>query len=65
MIIICKGIKKQGRIEPCKFVYDGNWGDDELIEHEKYHQDQTFSFWLGFDTPQLFGTFSGRDGKRK
>lgn len=66
MIIVCKGIKKNGKIELCKFLYNGNWGDDELIEHEKFHNNSdSLSFWLGFDTTQSLGRYSGRDGKRE
>ena len=38
----------------------------ELVEHENYHKKsrKTFILGLGFDVPQTFGTFSGRDGKR-
>jgi len=66
LIIICKGIQKNHRFEKCTFLYDGNWGDKELVEHQKYHkslEDENYS-WLGFDAPQSFGNFSGRDGKR-
>jgi len=48
------------------FLCDGNWGDKELVEHQKYHEsleDENYS-WLGFDATQSFGNFSGRDGKR-
>ena len=64
MIIVCKGAKKDGRVEPCKFLYVGNWGDDELIKHQKYHELGPSVFWLGFDTTQFIGKYSGRDGKR-
>ena len=66
MIIICRGIQKNHRFEKCNFFCDGNWGDKELLEHQKYHkslEDENYS-WLGFDVPQSFGNFSGRDGKR-
>lgn len=66
MIISCKGTKKNHHVKTCSFLYDGKWGDLELIEHEKFHksfQDET-SFWLGFETSQPFGNMSGRDGKR-
>ncbi len=66
MIMICKGIQKDHRFEKCTFLYDGNWGDVELVEHQKYHKslkDQNY-FWLGFDISQSLGSFSGRDGKR-
>ncbi len=66
MIIICKGVQKNNRFEKCDFSYEGKWGDNELVVHQQYHE----SFegkqycWLGFDSPQFFGKFSGRDGKR-
>jgi len=66
LIIICKGVQKNNRFEKCSFLYSGNWGDDALIEHQKYHQfleNENYS-WLGFDVPQSFGNFSARDGKR-
>jgi len=66
MIIICRGIQKNHRFEKCNFFCDGNWGDKELLEHQKYHkslEDENYS-WLGFDASQPFGNFSGRDGKR-
>ena len=67
MIIICKGIKKNGKLEQCKFLYDGDWGDDELSEHEKFHNEYPDSsiHWLGFDATQSLGKYSGRDGKRE
>ena len=66
MIIICKGIQKSSGLEKCDFLYDGDWGDQELIEHEKFHKslESSEDSWLGFDAPQSFGKFSGRDGKR-
>ena len=66
MIIICKGIQKNQRFEKCVFLHDGKWGDLELTEHQKYHkslEDENYS-WLGFDTSQYIGKFTGRDGKR-
>lgn len=42
----------------------GNWGDDELIKHQKSHELNQSAFWLGFDTTQFIGKYSGRDGKR-
>jgi len=66
LIIICKGIEKNHRFEKCMFLCDCNWGDKELVKHQKYHkslEDENYS-WLGFDIPQSFGNFSGRDGKR-
>ena len=66
LLIICKGTKKGSELKKCDFLYDGNWGDDQLQEHQKFHESQlkNTSCWLGFDAPQSFGTFSGRDGKR-
>jgi hypothetical protein len=65
LIITCKGIKKNGQIEKCSFLYDGNWGDSELINHQSFHESQNKnSFWLGYDTSLSFGKFSGRDGKQ-
>ncbi len=66
LIINCKGIKKKGEVEKCQFLYDGNWGDDEVVKHQSFHeslQDKN-SFWLGFGTSLSFGKFSGRDGKK-
>ena len=66
MIILCKGIQKNHRFEKCKFIHDGNWGDVILIEHQSFHkslENEHYS-WLGFDTSQPIGKFSGRDGKR-
>ncbi len=66
MIITCKGIQKNHRFKKCTFLYDGNWEDVELIEHQKYHEsfeDENYS-WLGFTISQSSGKFSGRDGKR-
>ncbi len=66
MIIICKGNKKNNQLQKCLFIHDGDWGDPELIEHEKFHksfENENYS-WLGFDAPQTLGKFSGRDGKR-
>ena len=66
MIISCRGVQKNHHVTSCTFLYDGNWGDLKLIEHEKFHKslrDGT-GFWLGFEVSQPFGTISGRDGKR-
>ncbi len=65
MIITCKGIKKNGVIEKCQFLHDGNWGDDELNQHQIFHEsiNDDNLFWLGFDTLLSFGKYSGRDGK--
>lgn len=65
-MIICKGARKINKVEKCNFLYDGTWGDEQLVEHQKQHQlleDENY-LWLGFDTPQSFGNYSGRDGKR-
>lgn len=66
MIITCKGTKTKGRVEKCVFLYDGDWGDDKLIEHQALHESllDDNSFWLGFDSSLSFGKFSGRDGKQ-
>ena len=65
-MIVCKGVKKNGILESCRFIYDGKWGDIELIEHQKFHNNgHNSAFWLGFDTLQPFGKYSGRDGKRE
>ncbi len=66
MIIICKGIQKNSRLEKCPFLCDANWGDAVLVEHQNYHKslENVHYLWLGFDIPQSFGNFSGRDGKR-
>jgi hypothetical protein len=65
LIITCKGTKKNGHIEKCSFLYEGNWGDDELTQHQLFHEsiENKMSFWLGFDSSLSFGKFSGRDGK--
>jgi len=66
LIIVCKGTKRNNRFEPCNFLYVGNWGDDKLREHEAFHASFNPSvFWLGFETTQVIGQYSGRDGKRK
>ena len=65
MLITCKGIQKNGIHEKCPFIHDGEWGDSELTEHQNFHnsqESQNYS-WLGFDTSQPIGKFSGRDGK--
>jgi len=63
---VCKGTKRNNQFEPCSFLYVGNWGDDELKEHEAFHDSFTPPvFWLGFETTQVIGQYSGRDGKRK
>jgi len=47
-------------------MYDGNWGDDEIVKHQLFHESlkNENSFWLGFTTSLSFGKFSGRDGKK-
>ncbi|MFQ5441088.1 MAG: hypothetical protein ACE5DL_06460 [Nitrosopumilaceae archaeon] len=62
---MCKGTKKNHRVEKCSFLYYGNWGDKEVISHQKLHEstENKNSFWLGFDISLPFGKFSGRDGK--
>ena len=66
MIITCKGIQKNGQIEKCQFLHDGNWGDEKLVEHQLFHKsfENNNLFWLGFETQLSFGKFSGRDGKQ-
>ena len=66
MIITCKGIKNKGHVEKCPFLYDGDWGDDQLIQHQLFHEslESKNLFWLGFDIYRSFGKFSGRDGKQ-
>lgn len=66
LIITCKGTKTKGRVKKCAFLYDGDWGDDKLIEHQAFHESllDDNSFWLGFDSSLSFGKFSGRDGKQ-
>ena len=65
LIITCKGSKKDGILKKCQFLHDGNWGDNEMIEHQLFHESlqNKNSFWLGFDTVLSYGKFSGRDGK--
>ena len=66
LIIICKGVRKTNKVEKCSFIYSGTWGDAQLVEHQKQHkllESDSYS-WLGFDTTQSLGNFSGRDGKR-
>jgi len=65
-MIVCRGAKIFHKVEKCNFLFAGNWGDPELIEHQKLHQsleNENYS-WLGFDSSQTFGKFSQRDGKR-
>ena len=65
LIITCKGIKKNGKLEKCSFLHSGDWGDEEILTHQIYHETlkNKNSFWLGFDISLSFGKFSGRDGK--
>lgn len=65
-MIICKGVKKTNKVEKCNFLYNGTWGDTQLVEHQKYHQllENANYLWMGFDVLQSFGNYSGRDGKR-
>jgi len=65
LIISCKGIKNGRTVEKCSFLYDGNWGDETLIIHQKFHESNLSknTFWLGFDSYLPFGKFSERDGK--
>ena len=66
MIITCKGTKNDGKVEKCPFLYNGNWGDDALVNHQLSHESlkSKNSSWLGFDTSLYFGKLSGRDGKQ-
>lgn len=66
LIITCKGTKKKGLVEKCQFMYNGNWGDDEVVKHQLFHESlqNKNSFWLGFANSLSFGKFSGRDGKK-
>jgi len=67
LIVVCKGARKNNKLEKCEFIHTGSWDDVRLVEHAKYHltlEDHTY-FWLGFDVPQSLGNYSGRDGKRK
>lgn len=59
-------MKKNGLIDKCHFLYDGKWGDDELVQHQLFHEglQNDHSFWLGFESSLSFGKFSGRDGKK-
>jgi hypothetical protein len=66
LIITCKGSKKNGILEKCLFLHYGNWGDDEIVDHQIFHESlqNKNCFWLGFDTLLSFGKLSGRDGKQ-
>ncbi|MGY5149253.1 MAG: hypothetical protein ACW9W3_04245 [Candidatus Nitrosopumilus sp. bin_68KS] len=66
LIIKCKGVIIHQKSETCEFIHAGNWGDSELIEHQKFHKslENADYNWLGFDASHPFGKFSGRDGKR-
>ena len=65
MIIMCKGMKSSLCVVNCNFLHNGDWGDSELIEHEKFHQSQEKNelTWLGFEVVQSIGKHSGLDGK--
>ena len=58
-------MKSNLSIVKCTFLHDGNWGDSELVEHQKFHKSQENSnlTWLGFEVIQSIGRYSGRDGK--
>ncbi|MCE9653038.1 MAG: hypothetical protein K8Q89_08310 [Nitrosarchaeum sp.] len=65
-MIICKGARKFNKLEKCDFQFSGNWGEQELVEHQNLHkslENENYS-WLGFDISQSFGIYSERDGKR-
>lgn len=66
LIIICKGSKRNHLLEKCNFIHIGNWGDVELINHQRYHQslESIRCYWLGFDSNLRIGQYSGRNGKR-
>gem|GEM_PF-812980 len=66
LIITCRGITRGGKVEPCSFLHEGNWGDEELNKHQFFHESSLDSntFWLGFDCLLPFGKFSNRDGKQ-
>jgi len=52
-------------VEKCAFLYEGDWGDGKLIEHQAFHESLSDdNFWLGFDSSLSYGKFSGRDGKQ-
>jgi len=65
LIIKCKGIKKNQKIETCEFIYAGNWGDSELVNHQKFHKslENNNYLWFGFDVCLTFGKFEEHDGK--
>lgn len=65
-MIVCKGFKKNGREYSCNFIFGGEWGSPELINHQKHHEsfeDGKSYFWLGFETKGTFSKITGRDGK--
>ena len=65
-MIVCKGFKKNGTWNSCNFIFEGEWGSNELIQHEKYHkalEDGISYFWLGFEVKHSFSKLSKRDGK--
>ena len=66
VIITCKGTKSKNKIKKCSFMYEGSWGDEDIVSHQKLHEsnENETVFWLGFDTSLPFGKYSGRDGKK-
>jgi len=65
-MIVCKGYKKDGKQHHCNFIFWGNWGSNELINHQKLHEnkeDGISYFWLGFEIKRTYDKRSGRDGK--
>ena len=62
---MCKGMKSSMGVVKCSFLHGGDWGDPELVEHQKYHllQEKNDHVWLGFEAVQSIGKYSGRDGK--
>ena len=64
-MIVCKGFKKNGIFHNCNFIFEGEWGSEELLRHQKYHEshiDPSY-FWLGFEVKRSFSKLSKRDGK--
>lgn len=57
-IIYCKGRYSARGRTPCDFEHFGNWGDKELIEHQKEEEakDTKKEWWIGFDTDKKFET---------
>ena len=54
--IICKGRYSLNGMIPCDFEHIGEWGDKELVEHQKFEKDQDNkqSWWTGFDVDKRF-----------